>query len=211
MKTGAYMRILAIIAAVVTITASAGAQKQLLSGITWNMGFTTGRMAQFTDETSFSGFGVEFRRFTNDNVSFGGSFSWNVWSELTGETITFNQGAVSGTQVRYVNSFPLMLNAHYHLGHKADDFRPFFGLNAGTYYILQRLEIGTLALDNDNWHFGLAPEAGFLMGISRGTYIIGTVRYNYAFDSGESLAGKDDNSYSYWGVNIGISWMQGWF
>jgi outer membrane protein W len=205
------MRLFAIIAAVVMLTTSASAQKQLLSGISWNMGFPNGRMATFTDETSFAGFGVDFQRFTSDNVTFGGSFSWNVWSELTGETIEFTQGAVTGTQVRYINSFPLFLNAHYYLGHKADQFRPFFGLNVGTYYILQRLEIGTWAFDNDSWHFGLAPEGGLLIAISRGTYLIGTLRYNYAFDAGENLAGKDDNSYSYWGVNIGISWMQGWF
>jgi outer membrane protein W len=205
------MRILAIVAAVVLLTTTASAQKQLLSGLSWNMGFPNGRMAQFVDESSFSGFGVEFRRFTSDNTSFGGSFSWNVWSQLTNETIQLNNGAVSGTQVRYINSFPLFLNAHYYLGHKSDDFRPFFGVNVGTYYILQRLEIGVWAFDNDNWHFGLAPEAGLLIGISRGTYLTGTLRYNYAFDSGTTLGGKDDNSFAYWGVNIGISWMQGWF
>ena len=205
------MRILAIIAAVVLLTTTASAQKQLLSGITWNIGFPSGRMGDFLEETSLSGFGVEFSRFTSDNVAFGASFSWNVWSELSNQTIQLNNGAVSGTQVRYVNSFPLFLNAHYYLGHKADDFRPFFGLNVGTYYILQRLEIGVYAFDNDNWHFGVAPEAGFLFGIARGTYLTGTLRYNYAFDSGSTLGGKDDNSFSYWGVNVGISWMQGWF
>jgi outer membrane protein W len=72
----------------------------------------------------------------------GGSFSWNIWSYLTGETINIENGAVTGTQIRYINSFPFFLNAHYYFGNKAETFRPYFGVNVGAYYILQRYDRG---------------------------------------------------------------------
>ncbi len=93
---------------------------------------------------------------------------------------------MSGTQIRYINSIPLMLNAHYYIGGKRDQLRPYLGVNVGTYYITQRLDMGVYTLQNDNWHFGIAPEFGFLAEVSRGTYLTASGRYNYAFDSGDS-------------------------
>jgi outer membrane protein W len=195
---------------VALMSATALAQDQM-SSLTWNIGIPAGRMASFMDKTSYSGFGFEFRRFLNENTSVGVSFSWSYWSHLTDEIISVNNGAVSGTQIRYYNSFPMFVSAHYYMNERNADFRPYVGLNVGAYYIRQRLEIGIYAFDDDNWHFGLAPEAGFMYQVSNRTYLSAAVRYNYAFDSGTTLAGKDDNSLAYWGVNIGIVWFSGWF
>jgi len=193
------------------LTATAVAQDQM-SGISWNIGIPTGQMSSYMNKTSYGGIGLEFGRYVDDNVSVGASFSWNVWSNLTGEIINLKNGAVSGTQIRYYNAFPMLLNAHYYLSEsKHDPFKPYIGLNAGFYYILQRMDIGAYSLQNDNWHFGLAPEAGFLLEVSNRTYLTATARYNYAFDAGTTLGGKDNNSLAYWGVNVGLVWYTGWF
>jgi outer membrane protein W len=196
------------------LTATAVGQNQM-SGISWNIGIPTGQMSSYMDKISYGGFGVEFHKFTGENTSVGILFSWNVWSNLTGDIIPFSNGgvsgAVSGTQIRYYNSFPILLNVHYYLNEKNAEFRPYAGLNVGTYYILQRLDIGTWSLSNDQWHFGLAPEAGFMVEVSNRTYLNVNARYNYAFDSGSTLGGKDDNSLAYWGINAGLVWYTGWF
>ncbi|HCV43722.1 MAG TPA: hypothetical protein DGH68_09590 [Bacteroidetes bacterium] len=194
----------------VLLTATAVAQDQM-SGITWNIGLPSGRMATYVDKASYGGFGFNAQKFIEDNTSVGIDLSWNYWSELTGDIITMDHGAISGTQIRYYNVFPMFLNAHYYLSDKGDEFKPYFGLNVGTYYVLQRLDVGVYTLDNDNWHFGLAPEAGFLYEVSNRTYLSATARYNYAFDSGKTLGGKESNTLVYWGINVGIYWATGWF
>jgi len=204
------MKILKILVFTALFAATAMAQNQVLSGITWNIGLPSGRMSDFMDKASFGGFAIEGRRFLSEEFSVGGSFSWNYWSEKTGDIIQLKQGAVSGTQIRYVNSIPLLANAHYYIGDKNDEIRPFLGVNVGAYYVRQRLDMGIWTLDVDHWHFGLSPEAGVLFKVDRDTYIGATGRYNYAFASGETVSGAK-NTVAYWGINIGAYWTPAWF
>jgi hypothetical protein len=206
------MKLLKVFVLAALFAGTAMAQEgRVLSGISWNIGLPVGRMADFMDKASYGGFGFEARKFLTDDFSVGGSFSWNYWSEKTGDIIELKSGAVSGTQIRYVNSFPLLVNAHFYLGGKRDQIRPYLGLNLGAYYLLERLDMGIYTFDHDTWHFGVSPEAGFLVEIERDTYLTLTGRYNYGVSSGEALNGTDDNSFAYWGINLGVSWMTGWF
>jgi outer membrane protein W len=204
------LKIFLLAALVIGIAGTAMAQHNALSGITWNIGLPTGNMSNFLSKTSFGGFGFEMHNFLSDDFALGGSVSWNYWSEMTGETIALQQGALSGTQIRYVNSIPLLLNATFYLGGRRDDLRPFLGLNAGAYYILQRLDMGVYSLDNDQWHFGLAPEFGFLYKTASDTYITASGRYNYAFAAGTKINGDAKNSVAYWGINIGLAYTPSW-
>jgi len=184
---------------------------QSLGSITYNVSVATDRLNNYTDGVSWRGVGLEGRWFTNKNISFGLSFGWNVFAERTNEMINLEQGNIhadiSGTQIRTVNALPIMANAHYYLGKRRDPLRFYVGAGAGVYYIKQRLEIGVVAFESNNWHFGLAPEAGILIGLSRDVTMIVNTKYNYAFSSGESLGGGDDNTYAYWGINIGFAWQ----
>jgi outer membrane protein W len=205
------LKIFILAALFIGLTGTAMAQGHTLSGITWNIAMPAGNLTNFIDKTSFGGFGFETHYFMSDEFALGGSISWNYWSEMTGETIPLKQGALSGTQIRYVNAIPLLLNATYYLGGRRDEIRPFLGLNAGAYYILQRLDMGVYSIDNDHWHFGLAPEAGILFKVSDDTWISAAGRYNYAFKSGETYSGNGDNTVAYWGINLGLIYTPSWF
>ncbi len=124
------LKIFILAALFIGLTGTAMAQGHTLSGITWNIAMPAGNLSNFLDKTSFGGFGFETHYFMSDEFALGGSISWNYWSEMTGETIPLKQGALSGTQIRYVNSIPLLLNATYYLGGRRDEIRPFLGLNA---------------------------------------------------------------------------------
>ncbi|RKY93267.1 MAG: hypothetical protein DRQ13_09685, partial [Ignavibacteriae bacterium] len=147
---------------ILIITASVSAQS--LGSITYNMSFPTSKLSDYIDKTSFKGFGLEGRWFSNKNISFGLSFAWTVYDQRVTDPIQIvNEGlsgTISGTQVRVVNTLPMLATAHYYVGKRRDQFRFYFGTGAGMYYIQQRLEIGLVAIESDNWHFGLAPEAG---------------------------------------------------
>ena len=197
---------------VLLVSASVSAQDRGFASVNWSIGFPTGRTAEFLDsKVSLSGFTFDFRRYLDDDFSVGLSLGWNYWSLMTGETIWLNQGAVSGTQIRYINAFPLLVNAHYYLGGNRNELRPFLGINTGAYYMLQRLDIGVVSLDNDTWHFALSPEVGVLIPVDRGTTVTLTARFNYAADSGTTLGGSETNTYSWVSLNVGLGWGHGWY
>jgi len=185
---------------------------QSFGSITYNVAVPTDKLSNYIDQVSWRGFGLEGRWFQSSNLSFGVSFGWNVFDERANDVIQVADGgiggSVSGTQLRYVNSFPMMATGHFYIGKKRETLRLYFGTGVGTYYIKQRLEIGLVAFESDNWHFGLAPEAGVLIKLSRDATMIFDVKYNYAFSSGEALGGGD-NDVQYWGFNLGFAW-QSW-
>ena len=193
---------------IILLLVSASVSAQSMGSITYNVAVPTDKLDNYIDEISWRGVGLEGRWFQSSNLSFGVSFGWNVFDLRTGDVIQIKEdnvgGAVSGTQLRYVNTFPMLATGHYYTGKKRDQARFYVGAGVGTYYILQRLD----AYESNNWHFGLAPEAGVLVTLSREVTMIFNVKYNYAFSSGEALGGGD-NDVQYWGFNVGFAW-QNW-
>jgi hypothetical protein len=185
--------------------------QDFLGIISYNTALPMGKTSDYISEFSWKGFSFEGRSFTNRNWSFGGMFGWNIFDTKITDLIQIDDETsgttIKGTQVRYTNSFPLMANGHYHFGKRKDAFRPFMGLGLGTYYIIQRFEIGIFQREVSNWHFGLAPEAGVLLSLSRNTSLIFSVKYNYAFSSGKTVYGDTDNSQSYLGFNLGLAFF----
>jgi hypothetical protein len=178
----------------------------LFGAITYNTGFTANDSKDFVDEYSWLGAGIEIRNFLSKDHSVGASFSWNYFDDRTRDILEIKRGAISGTQLRYLGSLGLLLNTHYYMGTRSKQGQviPFLGINVGTYYINQMLDIGVVSLDKSNWHFGLAPEFGFVIP-AEGIYLITSFRYNYAFEAGESVAGEA-TYHSYWGINFGIAY-----
>jgi len=208
------MKIKYIIALLVFISFTSFAQ-ELLTNVTWNIGIPVSKMNQYTTDVTYRGFTISGRRFLDKYNSVGFMTGWNIFDEKNYDPIEIKSdggsGTISGTQVRSVNSFPLLVGVHHHYG-KKEDMRVFVGLNAGMYYILQRLDMGVYRIDNDNWHFGMAPEAGIIIpfdGENTGFYL--GARYNYAFDSGTALGGSENNFYSFYELNIGFAFSSRWF
>lgn len=203
------------IIAVIALVSCTGFAQELLTNVTWNIGIPVSKTNQYVTDVTYRGFTIAGRKFIDNENSVGFMTGWNVFDEKSTEPINVDygngSGTISGTQVRSINAFPLLVGIHHHYGNKKD-MRAFIGLNAGMYYILQRLDIGVYRFDNDNWHFGLSPEAGLLIpvGEENTIFYIGA-RYNYAFDSGTALGGAENNFYSYWELNFGFAFSSRWF
>lgn len=161
----------------------------------------------FVEDFSFRGIGIDARYVPERGAkySFGFTAGWNVLHERSEfgtdrNTISLPNADVTGTQLRYVNAVPLLANAHYYLGERGG-IRPYLGVNAGTYYIERRVDIGVSAIVDDTWHFGWAPEAGLVVPLGRPEVaLLAAVRYNWAFSAG----GSGDQRY--WGFNIGVAY-----
>ncbi len=189
--------------------------QESLTNVTWEIGLPTSKTSDFIGKESYSGFGLDFKKFLTKNTSAGLTLGWNLFDQRLDQPINFNDenisGTISGIQIRYINAFPILLNYHYYIG-KRKDIRTFIGLGAGVYYILQRLDIGVYRFESNNWHFGVSPEAGLLIPVfDSGTTFLAAVRYNYAFDAGKSIGGKDNNFYSFWTIRLGLSISNRWY
>ena len=175
---------------------------------TYQISVPFGDTKEIIDATSFIGFGLDFRYIFMEKTSVGFTLGWNVFHERSTETTqldTQNPGAITGTQDNYLNSFPIMANIHYHFGERGG-IRPYVGLNAGGFYMLQEFAIGIVALENNGWEWGIAPEAGVIIPVDMEWGIMVNGKYNYAF-TGESAVGTDIN-HSYLSLNIGFVWRQ---
>jgi hypothetical protein len=160
------------------------------------------------NETSWIGFGFDGRWFVSPDrpLAVGLALGWHVFDEETDETIVLENGALSGHQHRYINSFPIMLTGHFYFG-QDDQLWAFIGGGIGTYAIIQRFEVGVFAFEETSWHFALSPEIGFQAPLQDLDLFV-SARYNYAFEAGESLNGEAQD-YSYWGINVGLAY-RGW-
>lgn len=182
-------------------------------GITYEMSATSSLPTNsdsdvnFIEDYSFRGLGIEARYVPSRdaNYSFGFNVGWNVLNERNEfgterNTISLANADITGTQLRYFNTVPLLANASYYFGSRGG-IRPYVGVNAGTYYIERRVDIGVVSVVEDNWHFGWAPEVGLVVPLGRPEIaLLTTIRYNWAF----SAAGTGDQKF--WGFNIGIAY-----
>ena len=194
------MKRLLITLAITAAFASGSYAQSSLFGLHYNMSLPIGDTKDYIQEFSFRGASFEGRGFVSDQVSIGGWASWEVFKErLDNATFNGNGVDVTGTQVRYLNMLPLLVTSHYYLG----DFSTptaYFGAGVGAYRSLQRTEVGLVAISNDNWHFGFAPEIGVWIPLDFSTGLNIATKFHYATKS-------NDSQYTYVSFIIGLSWM----
>jgi hypothetical protein len=208
MKESNPMRILSVmvIAGALLLGASQEGRAQEWYGMaTWQVSFPAGDTKDFVDEVSFRGFGMEFRKTVRPATTIGLLAGWNVFHERTNETVEFENGAISGSQDRYINSFPIMLGAHRYFGAKGGT-RPYIGLNGGGFIVIRTARVGIVELEEDTWVWGLTPEAGLIMPMSYGAAFVVNGRYHWS-PTWETLAGSDTDL-TYWGLHVGFVWEQ---
>jgi hypothetical protein len=199
-----FWQMFTVLAMVLLMIGSGYSQREKWYGaLTYSVSIPSGDTKTFTDEISWRGVGLDYRYLIDRQYSIGLFFGWNVFYQRTDKTTEIGNGAITGTSDRYINAFPIMANIHYYFGERKS-IRPYIGLNAGGYYMLQRFELGVAAWQEDQWQWGIAPEAGVVVPVERGFGIMLNGKYNYAF-TGESVFGTDINN-SYWQINAGVVW-----
>ncbi len=198
--------ILAILILAVFVTGAAAQLARDYTGVvSYEISVPTGNTAEYGVNTSFRGFGFQGRRFLNPRMSWGFSWDWSTFNGQSEELISVGNMDISGHQHRIMYSMPILANFHYYFGdvHRVQESAvPFVGIGAGTYWIKPVLEIGVLAFEDSNWHFGFAPEVGILIPVSYYSDLFLSTKYNYAFESGDAEA------QSYWTIFLGIAYAR---
>ena len=183
-----------------------GFAQDFFGSVTYQISMPTGDTKEFANETSYRGFGLDYRKHVDKNTTVGFATGLNVFHERTNKTLelkTDNPGAMTGLQDRTINAFPIMLNIHQYFDTQGG-IRPYIGLNAGGYIMHQRFDIGIYSSEENEWQWGMAPEIGVIIPLQGYNALIITGKYNYAF-TGKSPTGGDIN-HEYWIIGIGYAW-----
>lgn len=173
----------------------------------FNMNYSTaapmGETGDYISKYSWRGINIEGQWMVKTNVSAGYNFGWNVFTEeITGE-FTNGTKTLYGTQLRYLNAFPLTAEARYHFGEiNTGTLTPYIGAGLGTIFTETRTEMGIFLTDTDSWQFALVPAAGVLIPVGYSSMINVGVKYNYAFETDDMMAN------SFLNVNLGFVWGQ---
>ena len=201
------MKKILIIIAVFVSTASIA--QQTYWTFNYEMSFGTGEQGDYIADGSFRGWGIDGRGFLTQNMSVGGSFSWEVFDQIYRDldpheitVVDDISGAISGVQYRFINTLPIMVNAHYYLG-RDGAIRPYAGLGIGTAYTEQRTDIGFYSIYGKGWGFAVQPEIGAMIpfGLTgTGMNIAGKFRYT-------TQGGDTTFPISFFTLAIGIGFM----
>ena len=172
-------------------------------GVTYQPAVPLSNTKDFTDNFAWRGIGVDFKRQVKPNLTVGLSAGWQVFDQQTDEVVSAFGVDLSGDQFRYVNSWPILANASYFFGTQGRA-RPYLAANVGTYIMEHRLEVGLYAIEETNWHFGFAPEAGIAFPVRPNMAAVLNTRYNYALSAGS----VDDQAYVTF--SLGLAWSHGY-
>jgi len=175
-----------------------------MGGVTYNVSFPLGSTRDFVDATSWRGWGLEGRWFSNENLSFGLSWQWTTFHQQSQGTWPVEGGDLTGSQFRRLSSSPFLVDCHYHFVNTRDRYQkyiPYVGGGLGAFWVEDRLEIGSIVFEDQKWHFGFAPEVGMFINLKYETYAMITLRYDYAFKSGDS------DAVSYMALMVGLAYL----
>ena len=195
------MKTRALLAVPLALLLSGAAQAQQVgSVVTYGVSFPSADTKDFTGGTSWRNFSVDLLTVVNPNTTVGVSFGWNVFDEITPSVSSIGGVDIAGTQFRYVNSLPMLVNVRRFLGARSRA-RPYIGIGVGPHLMKERVDVGLWSITEDTWRFGVAPEVGLVMPLSSDARAIANVKYNYATSAGD--AGR---AHSYFGLNLGFAW-----
>jgi outer membrane protein len=176
-------------------------ESHALYSLQYSISFGTDDLREFIEATSFRGVCIDYRKMVTDNLFAGLEFGWNVFYENV-DHATWTEGTISitGTQYRYLSSFPMLVTFGY-LKESSDFVSPYAGLGIGTIYNYTRFDIGIYEFTNDEWHFALKPEVGVILKPGSDIGIVINGKYYEGFKTSDSKA------ITYVSTNVGIMWL----
>ena len=198
------MKTRALLAIPLALLLSSAAQAQeWYWGMSYGVSAAVSDTKDFTDDTSWRNWGGDPLSIINPNTTVGVSFSWNVFNGITPTVSSISGIEIAGTQFRYVNSVPILVNVRRFLGTPGGT-RPFIGIGLGPHLVKLRVDVGQWTVSEDTWHFGVAPEVGVMIPVGYAVKWFVNAKYNYA-----APAGDPSRKHSYFGLNIGFAWASG--
>jgi len=171
----------------------------------YNFNYSTaapiGTYTNFVSEYSWQGFEIGYQKGIGENLTVGFTYRWQKFYEKKDRaTYEFDNGAITSNLYTYtfINNCNVTLN--YYVDN-ATKITPYFSMAAGPAYVENRLVIGFIDLDDNDWKIALSPQIGVMIDINESFAIDLKCNYNYL-----PLQYQRFSSIQYIGASIGIAW-----
>jgi len=189
--------ILAILFSALTLSA-----QDVVWKFTYDIGVPLAETKEFADQVSWRGLALDFDRFVSSNFAIGMGFSWSTFLEKESDSYyEINNGLAHGTQVRYINTIPLLARFSWYKQLTSSEMSLFGTMGVGTLWQETRREIGTFAFVDDYWQFALAPEVGMIFPVGYSSSITAKIRYMHGFGTSDGAP-----PLQYLGIGVGFAW-----
>ena len=154
-----------LILVLIVAAAAVNARTQTYFGISYEPSTPLGDMRDFTVNSSLRGLNGNASRYLNEHFSVGINVQWTGFYEKDERhTWKFEGGGLTATAWKEFYIIPLYANARYHFKTEEEArLLPYVGLNVGTAYVEQNLQISDYEYKFKYWKFAFAPEAGTLI------------------------------------------------
>jgi outer membrane protein W len=173
------------------------------TAFSWEISIPTSN--KYLNETSLSGWRLEYRRMIKQNFSVGLAVSWSAFDENV-PTKTYssknNSAAVTTDMIRQVYAVPITAIGHYYFT-SMKLLQPYAGIGLGTQYLENNTYFNIYQITDNNWGFVARPEIGAIIHFGPSTPVKGLVSVGYNWSTNTNEAFNIDN----WGhlaVNVGI-------
>ncbi|MDY0075816.1 MAG: hypothetical protein RBR87_00955 [Bacteroidales bacterium] len=173
---------------------------QNFTSIQYTVGVPFGDLKDHTSNLSGRGLTFQFQTEIEPAITVGINLGYSVFYERKAYD-SYSQGTatLTGVQYRYNNMFPMMVNAHYAFGTRT--IMPYLGLGVGTLYNMRSTQMGLYSVKENNWHFLLSPELGFMVDLSADIGIKINAIYDNAFKT------REMDAFGNLRLNIGFIFM----
>jgi hypothetical protein len=152
----------------------------------WDLNQTVGSSHQWAQDFSALGFSAAFTYRVIPLVSVGGLGGYTYTDDKVRTTRETDNAAVTATEVRTLESVPLMVTGIVHIPTSRSSgprgrgwVEPYVGVGIGTYYTYRRADLGWVLSDENGWHFGLMPMLGIQVDTPGVQVLLGS-RFNWA-------------------------------
>ena len=144
--------------------------QDMIFTLNYNWGSAGGDMGEYIKEDAYRGGGFNYTRFleSNENIGVGLGVDWQgfyekvprstfpYYDESTGRT----NSDINALQFRYLYVTPVLASIDYYFV-KESGILPYIGINVGTIYTEQELNVGAFSNRiNTAWDFAAGAEAG---------------------------------------------------
>jgi outer membrane protein len=178
------------ITAVLLIGLVMNSNAQSFWAINWDISKGVGDTGDFIGNVNVRGASLDGRVFINDNIAIGGHLGWSTLYEKLTDQPPFEVeedgiiGDISGTQLHYLNSFPLLVTAHYYF--ESGKIKPYAGIGLGGVWTEQRTDVGLRSFQTDSFGFGVQPEVGVFIPVGLNSSGLNlAMKYLYGTSAGD--------------------------
>jgi hypothetical protein len=173
---------------------------QSMWSLSYQMGETLGDLSDFIDETSWSGFRLDFRWRVRENLSAGIVTDWSRYDqEFSMLTVEVPNGAVSGPLFRYLDTFAIRATAHWYP--MKGKVAPYLGVALGGIWTYDYQQIADLATTDSEFAFAGGPDVGLLLTLRPGLALDAGLSYTW---TSADVGPYADAQYLNW--RVGFAW-----